>query len=557
MANAKEDGQKDEISGHFCDPCKIDDDEAIAVSYCEECNEYLCKNCHKAHKRLAATRNHAVKESDYLQGNSALKTNVTELQEKCSAHPAQVITHFCASHNEICCTQCLGHKMCNDVKSIADYFDNFDMHQEEKKLKSKMRTLKDDVSKTMTLVQVSLKAIECSHDEAKLRMLEAKRSAFDHIESIYNALGDDLNKIRQKDLETILPYKFKCNAVLFDMNTLESYFSDKTKYSKTQLLFAIRKADAKVDTICHELSEIKCNKNLNFRRYRFRPDVDIISLKTNPSTFGKLDVQNDAIKSAAKHTSLHIKDVNDDKNCRITGLTLISSNHLVAADNLNLSVKLIDANENKVISTMKLESAPWDVTLVSDNKVAVTIPEKKMVELLSIDENLTFDRTCEKHITCSGICYGITKYNETILVTVTQGGIAKLEQYDFEGTLLKTVNVNASMPQYVVCSPGKSRIYISDNSKHIVELKSEEFTQIDRLTFCGHKVTGMTTDSTGILYYCESCYNEIYLVVKQKRKQQNLISDKTPYPKCLAFCNETSRLFVGLDGNEISVYYVF
>jgi hypothetical protein len=389
--------------------------------------------------------------------------------------------------------------------------------------------------------------------------------AIDHIENLYSSLSGKLNKMREEDMNKIVPYRHKCNAILFDMNTLESYFNEKTKYSKNQLCFAIKKADAKVDINFHELAAVNCGEHLNFTRYKFIPQEAIKNLPRQSSSFGSLNIQNNIIKSAVKIKSLHTKDVNDGKNCCITGLALIADNKIVLTDFSNSSVKLIDTHEDKVISKLKVESAPWDVTCVSSNKVAVTVPEKKIIELLTIDESSKFAN--EQSITCAGKCYGITKSKDKLLVIVIEKNCkAKLQRYESNGTILLSVIINVENPKYVVCDDGRSRIYISDNSEWtrtaISELSSENFRKLGELTSCNDGVFGMAIDKTGILYYCDSNDNEIGVVKLDEkggneRKVQSLISDIKPKLNCLAFCYETSRLFVGLDGNEIKVYAVF
>ncbi|XP_045161043.1 E3 ubiquitin-protein ligase TRIM33-like [Mercenaria mercenaria] len=158
MASAKETGNTDEQLEIFCDPCQVESEHIIAVSYCEECNEYLCKHCHKAHRRLAATREHIVREQD-LPEKSLSKPNKTELPEKCFAHEGQVIDHYCISHEELCCSMCLSinHQQCSkDAKSIADYLKKIDMEKEERVLESKICRLADDANGTMNLVQKNL-----------------------------------------------------------------------------------------------------------------------------------------------------------------------------------------------------------------------------------------------------------------------------------------------------------------------------------------------------------------------------------------------------------------
>lgn len=104
--------------------------------------------------------------------------------------------------------------------------------------------------------------------------------------------------------------------------------------------------------------------------------------------------------------------MNDSKRCCITGLALIADSEIVLTDFNNSSVKLVDTYENKVISKLKVKSPPWDVTCVSSNKVAVTVPEKKIIELLTIDKSSKF--SLEQSITCTGKCYGITKSKDKL-----------------------------------------------------------------------------------------------------------------------------------------------
>jgi hypothetical protein len=222
--------------------------------------------------------------------------------------------------------------------------------------------------------------------------------------------------------------------------------------------------------------------------------------------------------------------------------------------------------EDKLVSKIEYESAPWDVTCVSNSRLAVTFPDQKIVELLSIDGTSKLTREQDNcRITCSGKCYGITSSNNTVIVTVkTDDETAKVERYKLDGSLLLSVGVDVENPQYVVCYEDEARTYISDNAvgEYIVEVSSDNFTTLNKISSCRDEVTGMAIDKTGLLYYCDSHYHEIDLVNLNKeqadgRERHELISDKEPNPKCLAFCNDTKQLFVGLDGNEIKIYSVF
>ncbi|XP_053391542.1 uncharacterized protein LOC128554306 [Mercenaria mercenaria] len=563
MASAKENRNSDEKLEIFCDPCQVEKEYILAVCFCEECNVYLCRNCNKVHKRLASTREHVVKEETDLPEKTSPEASKTDLPEKCLSHGDQVIDHYCISHEELCCSMCLSksHHNCEDVRNIHDYLKDFDMDQEQTNLEGKMRGLADDIDITQYLVQTSLKAVELNHEVAQAEMLKVKQAAFEHIEGIHDTLKKELNETREKDTKKVIPYKNKCDAITFDIHAMKSYLKAKKK-DKYRSFVAMKKAGLKIKSNRDDLKELKLKKYLKVRRYCFQPDADMDSLKYEPYSFGKLNDQNNAIKSTSLVASLHAKDVDEENSfCCFTGLAVLNTNCIVVADHGNMSVKLVDVEEDKILSRLKLTTAPWDVTVISDKQIAVTIPEIKTVHFVSITGGNTLDKQ-EKQISLSGKCYGVTNSHDTIIVTLCEP-TPKYEQYNLDGTLLHSIQLDARNPQYVSLNADKTKMYISDNynQKYIQEISVTEQRKVDTLRV--QNVTGMAIDKTDVLYYLVSSISPIYAVCIDKmqdrqRQSFSLISDSIGRKKCLAYCDETNRLFVGIQGEEyaVQVYYV-
>lgn len=53
---------------NFCSPCKVDDEENLAVMFCQVCEEFLCDGCTKSHKRRNATKSHSPIAVEHLKG---------------------------------------------------------------------------------------------------------------------------------------------------------------------------------------------------------------------------------------------------------------------------------------------------------------------------------------------------------------------------------------------------------------------------------------------------------------------------------------------------------
>ena len=72
--------------------------EINAISYCIECNFYLCNKCNNNHKEYLET--HHIKDLD--KNNQEIFTGLcTELNHKIQ------LEYYCKNHNILCCAACL------------------------------------------------------------------------------------------------------------------------------------------------------------------------------------------------------------------------------------------------------------------------------------------------------------------------------------------------------------------------------------------------------------------------------------------------------------------
>ena len=80
------------------------DEQNIAKKVCDECEEYLCDDCVKAHKRVKYTKDHSITDIDVGHSTNAEAESGNEAVTKdipCSVH--QVRYSFEDKGNCICC----------------------------------------------------------------------------------------------------------------------------------------------------------------------------------------------------------------------------------------------------------------------------------------------------------------------------------------------------------------------------------------------------------------------------------------------------------------------
>ena len=66
-----------------CDPCKDEGHQLKASGFCVDCNDYLCTECHQAHKRHKLSRHHVLKDTDNIPKSKPKKEQTSE---QCQEH---------------------------------------------------------------------------------------------------------------------------------------------------------------------------------------------------------------------------------------------------------------------------------------------------------------------------------------------------------------------------------------------------------------------------------------------------------------------------------------
>jgi hypothetical protein len=90
---------------------------------------------------------------------------------------------------------------------------------------------------------------------------------------------------------------------------------------------------------------------------------------------------------------------------------------ILLADRTNRKLKMFTGNFLP-ITNLLLSSKPWDVTLISDKEVAVTLPAECRIQFVTIDGSyLTQTRSISTDEPCFGLCYTDGK-----ILTVTYDG---------------------------------------------------------------------------------------------------------------------------------------
>ena len=194
-----------------CDEC--DEDDPV-VSFCPECNSFLCYACNDHHKRNKRYRGHAVVPLTELKSNKDASIQAKLKIPLCKEHDEQ-LKYYCETCDELVCMYCTvkkhnGHhhdsvkqmatKHRNELKKITDPVEGMiknlsEAHDNIKKMKKKIRRRGEEVDKK----------IDRYYDELLQKLMkqkeEVKQQARDAVSQKEKAVTTQMEEVASMQAE--------------------------------------------------------------------------------------------------------------------------------------------------------------------------------------------------------------------------------------------------------------------------------------------------------------------------------------------------------------------
>ncbi|VDI22217.1 Hypothetical predicted protein [Mytilus galloprovincialis] len=176
-----------------CDPCKTNDDEREAVSWCSVCQECLCEDCDNTHRKLGITKNHKpLPIEEYLKLPASILTH----EIFCSKHMKNKAEFFCTTHGTTHCHICYRdvHNHCKQVLRMDDASRGLKASPVISSATDKIKEVTDCIDKLIenrvkNIIDLDEKRDKLENDIKKLRL-----DMENHLDTIENNLLSQLNE---------------------------------------------------------------------------------------------------------------------------------------------------------------------------------------------------------------------------------------------------------------------------------------------------------------------------------------------------------------------------
>ncbi|XP_052778884.1 uncharacterized protein LOC128216364 [Mya arenaria] len=507
--------------GLHCEPCLSDGQTRNSKGFCIECNEYLCHLCLDAHRKLRVLKSHHVKRGEDIPKKKPNKQAPYPADSNCHVHTDSKITSFCKSHQQLCCDQCviLGHKVCTDVKAIADYSQEF--------------VNSEDYKTAFQMLKGLQSAYTAKKKEANMNLEEVDR----YYHKAMETFKSELDKIKISDIRTLKAVVSTYDSVLGQLGSwLQSIDTYKNNNQDNELAILVLRSIRDVDTIKDNIQRL-CSDD-SIVRYGFVPDkTSLLRL----------------IKAPFLVQTITVKDESDENTCQIRDIALLQDNLVLLADYNNLKLKIFDTGTSTLVSNVKLQFKPWQMSVTEHGEVYVALNgQPKILHLKSPATDLTDFR----EINIDGKCNAVECFNKTLKVQCAAP--AKTIEVDGDGRLLRVINNDLSKettengepfvtnPQCSTQDPGTGSMYISCNGKFsITEITSDGnvklFVKSDKLV----NPYGLCMGTDGSIIVCSNNKKDVVRVKKNGDIQSVLPQPLNFYPLAVALDKRTERLFIG------------
>ncbi|KAH3894121.1 uncharacterized protein LOC127862049 [Dreissena polymorpha] len=248
----------------------------------------------------------------------------------------------------------------------------------------------------------------------------------------------------------------------------------------------------------------------------------------------------------------------DRERCCITACEFLNNGKLLLCDNANKKLKLF-SKKFKCVSMLSLPSLPWDIAVIDDSRAAVTMPDKKQLQFIQIqDRKLSNKET----ITLEHNCWGVACNNDILFVTCWSREATSIIVIDAHGAPTREITTAGGVPFHTpwFIAFHNQTLYVSDWGTYTVNCLTTTGTQCEKYR---HSLLvgplGVTHDPDGNLYICSRDSNTIHQLSPTGSLIRILLTEKDGIAQPLNICHRKTddRLVVtSWMSDKITVYKI-
>ena len=261
------------------------------------------------------------------------------------------------------------------------------------------------------------------------------------------------------------------------------------------------------------------------------------------------------IRSISK---VNIRLPDDSKAPGISGCCYLPDGQVVLCDCYNYQIKLLDSSY-KLIGNLKLLARPYDISVLNDTEVIITIPAKRQLLIVSVTSQLRIIRTIQLDKVCS--CVDVSGGE----IYITCGEVSKqgeIRILDMSCNERRRISPSREMATYMLKNTWYIAVSAFSGKIFITNLETLTLTCLTsdgQLVYQYNDQTfgcpgGILVDSADNVLLCYSGSHTIAVITPDGRKHGTLLSGKDgiEYPFSLAYRARDNTVIVGCYTDQLA-----
>ena len=435
----------DKLFDHACGPCKTEGKENEARKYCEDCAEYLCDSCVTIHRNFPLVKSHSIVNARAVPDAATGR----RLTIYCACNKTQEVEFYCEDHADVICGPCQSfkHHKCNTT-SLQQRCSGYTSAKLDLIL-AKTKSLQDAYDRLKQGCRENETALKRSKEACKQEIKDFRKELNDFLDNLEQSMLAELEEHISKECQRIKQHIETLNTALRLLETDHTLLEKASKDGGKESLFA---AETRVSTNLRDfLSRLgDLEKDVFNVRLAFERNTALDDLQNDVKAFGTLKLSEKEVKMRKKTVLLgrriqssrkvNVRLPDDKEDPKITGFVFMSSGYLLACDYTNDNIKLLDSSL-LLQGSLQLPSYPWDISVIDDNTVIVTIPGQKVLQYVQVFPQLKLGHVIQLDKTC----WGVEVSGQDIYVSFHSGtGDGEVRVLDKEGNLKRRLKITPS-----------------------------------------------------------------------------------------------------------------
>ncbi|XP_052780807.1 transcription intermediary factor 1-alpha-like isoform X2 [Mya arenaria] len=371
----------------YCQPCSEDAKSILPEAFCPVCKEFLCSACARVHRNMKLTKSHVLQDKSSMPSSFHTDSEEDEFKETCQRHAKEFIKYYCPNHDALLCGDCVvdyeEHHSCK-VKKISQLAKRYKEGAEYKSLKTGIVQMVSDIANFISFIQSSLKSV----DEESLTNINDLRKFRHEINQLLDKrekqLLEEINQKKKKSEMLLNEMKANCQDLKNATEKLKAYLQAQ-EVNNNQLFISGTRAFKELVGLQSSLKDIRGRRKVPHSK--FSRDTAIEQLLSSNTAIGRVDqVASDFAEEVAsdladqqkqpqgpalnqsradlsqsqfsKLPDIKVHLSSDISDCWLTSMALLPGDRLLLADCDNYLLKLVDTENYKLVSQVKLPGTP-------------------------------------------------------------------------------------------------------------------------------------------------------------------------------------------------------